>query len=563
VGTIDTRRIVTQAYREVLHREPDAEGLKYWDEALAKGMTEAEMRATFAASPEYKEHVVERAYADILDRQSDPEGRSHYDEALRSGKLTEAGLRETLLRSAEYAARFPGLSTSPAPSGPMSLQVEGNRFKTVAGAEVKLLGIGGVCCTETAPDGTNPAKVAGWPLVSEAVLRQLAVHKGNFVHIRLGPFITDSEGPGFNAYFEMPDKHSYDLDKWNPAFWARVRALLALAHELRIYVEVDVLDGWAIKVGAEVSPFAEGRNIQHENHVGCDVLKAPPPPRFRQWVEKVVAETGEFENVLYQLGNENFVCGAAPAYEEGLVLSLRQAEANHHFPKHLIGSNTKASSVPVDYIERHASEAQRAEAQPVMVNEYDVDSMSPAAFEVEVGAARRRGTAFHLWMGQQTGAEWLESLDVIKRATEGALKPIPDVCPPLTKWGVKVHSMMTAGFQPIDFNDKRPIGVVGGYATLDSTPKFGGQPCNSEHPGICGGRKCEPKGGPEWVQTDGPNVPQHLESDGYLLRVGPLASGTYTFETHMKPGTMDQEEPTKPIPGGGPGTHGTVTFSVP
>jgi hypothetical protein len=51
-------------------------------------------------------HVIANAYLRILLRQPDPGGLEHYNQLMNQG-LTEAQLREILLRSPEYASRFP------------------------------------------------------------------------------------------------------------------------------------------------------------------------------------------------------------------------------------------------------------------------------------------------------------------------------------------------------------------------------------------------------------------------------------------------------------------------
>ena len=50
--------------------------------------------------------IIEMAYEEILRREADPGGLSAYNERMKQG-LTEAGLREELLRSEEYAIKNP------------------------------------------------------------------------------------------------------------------------------------------------------------------------------------------------------------------------------------------------------------------------------------------------------------------------------------------------------------------------------------------------------------------------------------------------------------------------
>ena len=53
--TVSNKDFVTQSYRDLLHREPDAEGLQYWIDDLEKrGQTRADVVANIKLSDEYK-----------------------------------------------------------------------------------------------------------------------------------------------------------------------------------------------------------------------------------------------------------------------------------------------------------------------------------------------------------------------------------------------------------------------------------------------------------------------------------------------------------------------------
>jgi Domain of unknown function (DUF4214) len=48
-------RVITQAYVRILERPPDPGGLASYDDAMNQGMTEAMMREALIRSPEYAE----------------------------------------------------------------------------------------------------------------------------------------------------------------------------------------------------------------------------------------------------------------------------------------------------------------------------------------------------------------------------------------------------------------------------------------------------------------------------------------------------------------------------
>jgi hypothetical protein len=58
--------------------------------------------------------TIREAYGEILERLPDPDGLTHFNERMNQG-LSEADLREALLRSPEYAERNPN------PAGPLRI----------------------------------------------------------------------------------------------------------------------------------------------------------------------------------------------------------------------------------------------------------------------------------------------------------------------------------------------------------------------------------------------------------------------------------------------------------
>ena len=252
------------------------------------------------------------------------------------------------------------------------LAVDGTRFSVELRGAV-------VCCAE--------AKQNGWPLVSARALRTMARAGVNWTHVRLGPYPPAAEGREYAAYAAD--------GSWNPEFWARVRGVLAEAARLGVFVEVDVLDAWA---------FEHRRNTFGED---CSALARAPQRHHLKWIRKVVVETGDFPNVMYQVGNETFDCDAAPAWELGVRDALRAALGGR--PR-LIGTNSHDPELEegFDYAARHVDQAQAPGARPVIVNE--TGELTPAQFRVQRAAARRLGTTFVLWRGGMNGRQWARAL---------------------------------------------------------------------------------------------------------------------------------------------------------
>jgi hypothetical protein len=112
---------VRRAYRDILDRQPDAEGLRHYrSRVIDDGWTEAQVRQDLRNSPEYRdettangqlvmtrasaENVVRRAYRAVLNREPDPASQGYVEHVLRDG-WTQRDVEQDLRRSAEYRNR--------------------------------------------------------------------------------------------------------------------------------------------------------------------------------------------------------------------------------------------------------------------------------------------------------------------------------------------------------------------------------------------------------------------------------------------------------------------------
>jgi hypothetical protein len=102
-------RAIYRAYDEILHREPDPEGLRtYRREMLENGWTETEVRRALRSSGEREvvrremvDRAIQRAYRDILHRDPDPEGLRTYRREMLQNGWTEQEVRRALRTSGE------------------------------------------------------------------------------------------------------------------------------------------------------------------------------------------------------------------------------------------------------------------------------------------------------------------------------------------------------------------------------------------------------------------------------------------------------------------------------
>jgi ParB-like chromosome segregation protein Spo0J len=101
--------IIERAYREVLEREPDANGREHYRRLLAQGWSEELVRAELRKSVEYRVNLPDsktmRAYREVLGRDADPRGIESYRKKLVDRGWTEQDVEADLRKSSEFRQR--------------------------------------------------------------------------------------------------------------------------------------------------------------------------------------------------------------------------------------------------------------------------------------------------------------------------------------------------------------------------------------------------------------------------------------------------------------------------
>lgn len=330
------------------------------------------------------------------------------------------GLRDA--GSALDGGRDAGVMTADAgaPMTSMRLETRGQRITRADGTPLEFRGVISCC-----------GGGYGWPLFDEAWVDYTTRYGANFVHMRLGPFLTGGGGePDWavvgGAYEERDGKA--DLSRWNSRFWSRVRALLAYARARGVYVEVDVIDGWAIKHcrwGDIPGYSAWDAAYNHQGEDACSAAGSAaivPQSVHDRFVRKVVLETGAFDNVVYQDGNEiGLVSGYRVAWTRSMHGILREVERERGFPRHLFGTQSERSdamaAAEVDYIEFHGTPLDASECfgKPCLVNEYNPrPPLSPQDLHALYCQALRQGTYFWYWRHEQDAAHMDDTLALLE-----------------------------------------------------------------------------------------------------------------------------------------------------
>jgi hypothetical protein len=107
--SVDPTEAITRAYREVLGRDPDPQGLAHYRAKWRDGWTQGQIRDDLRRSVESRgNHInsaITRAYRELLGREPDPGGYANFERLMRDKGYTERDVRASIMASEEYRQR--------------------------------------------------------------------------------------------------------------------------------------------------------------------------------------------------------------------------------------------------------------------------------------------------------------------------------------------------------------------------------------------------------------------------------------------------------------------------
>lgn len=107
--SVNADEAIRRAYREVLGRDPDASGLAHYRSKWRDGWTQGQIRDDLRRSHEGRDNnirnVITRAYKDLLGREPDPAGYANYERLMRERGYTERDIRSAIIAGDEYKQR--------------------------------------------------------------------------------------------------------------------------------------------------------------------------------------------------------------------------------------------------------------------------------------------------------------------------------------------------------------------------------------------------------------------------------------------------------------------------
>ena len=108
---IDPEAAIAKIFRETLGRDPDPAGLAHYRKLWREGWTQGQIRDDLRRSPESRDFfnraAITRAYRELLNRAPDPAGFATYEKLMREKGMDERQLRAALMQGDEYRQLHP------------------------------------------------------------------------------------------------------------------------------------------------------------------------------------------------------------------------------------------------------------------------------------------------------------------------------------------------------------------------------------------------------------------------------------------------------------------------
>ena len=239
--------------------------------------------------------------------------------------------------------------------------------------------------------------------------------------------------PGAHPALAAPGQPAYklDLDRWEPAYFERLRAFVEQAAQREIVVEVAFFNGmyadsWPLMA------FHQRNNVQGVGRYGaeeCGLFTTRDPRNEdvlrhqKAYVAKIATELNSYDNVIYDLCDEPSLVGrpdgSIVVHPDGAVVpwlhALRDAflEAERPLPKkHVLGQTVQNLSpdlsaepwcdwLPAEYVRpaRRALERNYGAGKPMVDVESDYFGISLVKSAYTVDAVRLEGWWFLLGGG--------------------------------------------------------------------------------------------------------------------------------------------------------------------
>jgi hypothetical protein len=147
--------------------------------------------------------------------------------------------------------------------------------------------------------------------------------------------------------------NKYDLSRWNPAYFDRLKAYLQSAADRGVVVEFVLFCTFYEDTLWDICPLNHKNNVNNVGRVArneAHTLKEKPLVAHQlAFVRKVVTELKDFDNLYYEVCNEPYFQGVADDWQRLVAQTIVDAERDFApSRKHLIARNIANGSTKID-----------------------------------------------------------------------------------------------------------------------------------------------------------------------------------------------------------------------
>lgn len=175
------------------------------------------------------------------------------------------------------------------------------------------------------------------------------------------------DGPRYLAPWARSDQPGYhgggnrfDLGRWDESYFTRLRDFVREAGRRKVLVEVNLFCPFYEEAQWRLSPFHPDNNV---NGAGSGVARTNVYTLDHhggllgvqeRFVDRVVTELRDFDNVYYEICNEPYFGGVTLDWQAHVAERIAQAQSSHPHPK-LISQNIANHKARVDAPLRHVA----------------------------------------------------------------------------------------------------------------------------------------------------------------------------------------------------------------
>ncbi len=153
----------------------------------------------------------------------------------------------------------------------------------------------------------------------------------------------------------LDGKPKFDLEKFDPAYFERLRARVTAARHRGIYVSVMLFEGWTLSFDSTSwngHPFRKENNVQgidgdpNGDGKGLEIqtLTIPRVTRLQEaYVRKIIDTVNDLDNVLYEIANEARLLNPTSTtkdWQYHLIRFVKNEEAKKH-KQHPVGMTSQ------------------------------------------------------------------------------------------------------------------------------------------------------------------------------------------------------------------------------